>query len=406
MKRSSCNSGIFILLLFLVTFPSFIAISNTPNTYNNIGKQVDVTNDLGAKSIPVFSQDDWLTGWQYRKRHTIFGSENASSNYQVKIIVNYGEGVDYSNVVNCYERCLPNFVDVRFTFEDGITLLDYWKESFINADVSIFWVEISADLSVDRSIYIYYGNPTALDASNGFATFPLFDDFNRPNSARVGMGWIEDEGGDYDEAWGDADLDISSNTLRIEQEDRQYAHIERAGPPLNEYILQGSFKVSPNCGDDWAPRIHLYWGTFSWVGCGLSNGPKFQYHENVATVHSEYEIAGAVYNKWYSFQVRLGLSSISYYYSEDGIEWKLIANRPRPAGWSGPPSYIMIGKDTRGVAVIISTLLWIIVWEMTSLENEQCNTQITYSSEDLLHQSQYIAYGVPENQWGFMQVRF
>jgi hypothetical protein len=61
-------------------------------------------------------------------------------------------------------------------------LLDYWIEDKVDGDYAIFWVEITDDLSSnDVTIYIYYGNSTAVTTSNGLDTFLFFDDFVNSN---------------------------------------------------------------------------------------------------------------------------------------------------------------------------------------------------------------------------------
>jgi hypothetical protein len=121
---------------------------------------------------------DWLTGWQYRKGHTIDGALGAGTNYQVRITVQYEAGVDANSDVFCHNFCQNDFEDIRFTDDDGSTLLDYWLEEYTPYDNAIFWVEVSDNLDTAQSIYIYFGNPRAGSETNGEATFPFFDDFN------------------------------------------------------------------------------------------------------------------------------------------------------------------------------------------------------------------------------------
>ncbi|MDH4214869.1 MAG: DUF2341 domain-containing protein, partial [Candidatus Thorarchaeota archaeon] len=344
MRSRYSTRGTFVIIVVLLIGSSFSSISypqQVSKSATNLPDGTEITNNMEQLAS---LQDDWLDGWEFRKKHTIIGSQNATEDYQVQIVVNYGTGTDHSNYVYCYKECLTTFQDIRFTLDDGLTLLPFYKSAYVEGDYAVFWVSISESLSSDTDVYVYYGNVEALDISSGFTTFPIFDDFDRPDSSTVGEGWIEHEGGDFREAYGDADLDIFDNTLKIVQEDRQYAHIEKRAPSLNEYVVQASFKVSPNCGDDWAPRIHLYWGTFSWIGFGISNGPKLQLHQNLNAVHSEYEESGVAYNTWYSLQLRLDSNSISAYSSSDNKNWFLFRTQTRPEAWSGPPSYIMIGK--------------------------------------------------------------
>ena len=122
---------------------------------------------------------NWLSPWNYRKSHTINSASGAGTNYQVKIIAHYGKGTDYNDNsksppeghVYLYEHSRSDFGDIRFTKEDGLTLLDYWMEEKVDSDYAIFWVEISENLSLGNAkIYIYYGNNEATSISNAMTT--------------------------------------------------------------------------------------------------------------------------------------------------------------------------------------------------------------------------------------------
>ena len=76
-------------------------------------------------------------------------------------------------------HCKTDFGDIRFTDNDGRTLLDYWMESKTDGDNAIFWVKVADDLSqFNRTIYVYYGKSDATTTSNPDNTFLFFDDFN------------------------------------------------------------------------------------------------------------------------------------------------------------------------------------------------------------------------------------
>ena len=141
--------------------------------------------------IPLVEADpDWLTGWQYRKSHTITGStEGARTDYQVGIKVYYGSGADGTEIVDgivfgkiyTESKCKTDFGDINFTATDKTTLLDFFIESQVDSDHAIIWVKVDAiPISPDTDIiYMYYGNAGASTTSNGDNTFPwLFDDFD------------------------------------------------------------------------------------------------------------------------------------------------------------------------------------------------------------------------------------
>jgi hypothetical protein len=69
-------------------------------------------------------------------------------------------------------KAKPDFGDIRFTKEDGITLLDYWMEEKVDGYYAVFWVRVADDLSTNpATIYIYYGKSDAATTSNAYATF-------------------------------------------------------------------------------------------------------------------------------------------------------------------------------------------------------------------------------------------
>jgi hypothetical protein len=123
--------------------------------------------------------ENWLTGWTYRKSHVIQATSGAGTNYQIRITVHYGSGTDSGEHVYLNNNSRTDFGDIRFTDDDGSTLLDYWMESKTDSDNAIFWVEIADNLTAsDVTIYIYYGKTDATTTSNGTATFIFFDDFD------------------------------------------------------------------------------------------------------------------------------------------------------------------------------------------------------------------------------------
>jgi hypothetical protein len=120
---------------------------------------------------------DFLSGWSYRKSHELTGASGAGTNYQVKITVHYGAGSDSGDDVYLNSKSRTDFIDINFTDNTGTTELDFWRESKVDSDNAVFWIEIKDDLGTNQTIYIYYGKNDASDASSGDDTFAFFDDF-------------------------------------------------------------------------------------------------------------------------------------------------------------------------------------------------------------------------------------
>lgn len=109
--------------------------------------------------------------WQYRKSHVINNATGAGTNYQVRITVYYGSGTDSGENVYLNGKCQTDFDDIRFTDDDGVTLLNYWIEFKVDSDYARVWVKIADDLNTSSAtIFIYYGNPSATSASNAANT--------------------------------------------------------------------------------------------------------------------------------------------------------------------------------------------------------------------------------------------
>ncbi len=138
------------------------------------------------------NDDGWLDGWQYRKTHTINATAGADVDYTIVLKIYYANGTDGEETVNgmqygkmyCGYLVQKDFGDVRFTGDDGVTLLSYWRDEFSVGNYATFWVKISGNLTeADQTIYVYYGNAGASSTSNGASTFLWFDDASFDNRA-------------------------------------------------------------------------------------------------------------------------------------------------------------------------------------------------------------------------------
>jgi len=110
----------------------------------------------------------WLCPWENRNPIAITETSGSNlTNYQVRLDVAFATGMN------------ADFSDLRFTSNDGTTLLDYWIEMSIPSTNAIVWVEIpSLVANSEIGIYMYYCNPVAISASNGSNTFVFFDHFD------------------------------------------------------------------------------------------------------------------------------------------------------------------------------------------------------------------------------------
>ncbi len=88
-------------------------------------------------------------------------SAGAQTNYQMKLTVYNSSGTDTPGVVYLGGKSRSDFGDLRFTKSDGVTLLDYWIESYTSGVSATVWVEVDSIPASPNTatIYLYYGNP-------------------------------------------------------------------------------------------------------------------------------------------------------------------------------------------------------------------------------------------------------
>lgn len=135
----------------------------------------------------------WLINWNKRKSKIVNGTTaGAQANYQMRLNIYKGSGIDTPINVYIGNNVKNDFGDLRFTDSDGVTLLDYWIESFTLGISAVVWIKIPfiPAYPSNATIYIYYDNPVATSMSNGKNTFIFFDDFETRNLA----GWTITEG--------------------------------------------------------------------------------------------------------------------------------------------------------------------------------------------------------------------
>ncbi|MFX0069181.1 MAG: DUF2341 domain-containing protein, partial [Candidatus Hodarchaeota archaeon] len=232
---------------------------------------------------------NWLAGWNYRKGHTINAAPGAGTNYQVMIIVHYSFGVDSEADVYCGNRCKADFGDIRFTDDDGITLLDYWMEEKVYCDRAIFWVEIADNLSSDSAlIYMYYGNSEANTTTSGENTFIFFDDF----SSGLNAGKWYSEGNVsvlWNECWiGGSDIYSKITTLSVYGTGCAARAKSAAIADLSWLVALGEGEG----GDDWLVirRWQAYAGTRFYHGV-QDGGDSYRSSQALTDVDNNYHIS-------------------------------------------------------------------------------------------------------------------
>lgn len=147
-------------------------------TYYNNGENVITVGSGGQWDVAEIGHLDLIKVEDAFK--IFYAGRDASSIFRIGLATTptLTEVGNEEDAVYLNAHCRSDFGDLRFTDDDGVTLLDYWMETKVDGEYAVFWVKVADDLSINpATIYIYYGNPSATTSSNGESTFLLFDDF-------------------------------------------------------------------------------------------------------------------------------------------------------------------------------------------------------------------------------------
>ncbi len=113
-------------------------------------------------------------GWKERRLLVIDNTSNANdlSDYQIEVEIDYQAEMQ------------SDFSDVRFTAQDGQTVLSYYRQAYTEEESATFWVKIpSVPKYSEVVIYQYYNNPSATYIGNGEEVFEWYDDFETNRSS-------------------------------------------------------------------------------------------------------------------------------------------------------------------------------------------------------------------------------
>jgi len=178
----------------------------------------------------------WDSDWNYRKQLTISAGTGAGTDYQIKL--NIGESSGSSGADFHLEGHIQSdFDDLRFVDDDDATELSYWIEEITGTSpnqTAAVWVKVQDDLDSDVNIFVYYGNDSAISASNGGNTFMFFDDFDDGDAT----GWTEHNG-----TWSVVDLGgnyryyQSANTAT-------YLRTSNGESTWTDYILETKIRIA------------------------------------------------------------------------------------------------------------------------------------------------------------------
>jgi hypothetical protein len=179
MGSGVASRSILVALLVVLLLPILVLSFAAPNaiTYRAGWPLYSYVARTGGGTINV-----WLA-WNYRIPIKINNTQNSNTltDYQVKVVL------DTASLISA-GKMKPDGSDIRFTDEDGQTQLSYWIESGINTTKTVIWVKVPSIPALStKTIYMYYGNPSATSQSDPRATMFIYEDFTTsPSGTLVG----------------------------------------------------------------------------------------------------------------------------------------------------------------------------------------------------------------------------
>jgi alpha-tubulin suppressor-like RCC1 family protein/uncharacterized protein (UPF0333 family) len=176
--------AISIILASLYLLGFFEQKTATTSTTSTLTTTSTITTPTTAISTTIASTVR-IADWKYRREIVINNTNNSNilSNYQVLVTL------DTASLIS-QKKLRSDCGDIRFTDSDGLTFLSYWIESGCNSASTKIWVKVpSIPAGSTKTIYIYYGNPSATSQSDGYSTFLAFDlKWDGPIAGRTSVG--------------------------------------------------------------------------------------------------------------------------------------------------------------------------------------------------------------------------
>jgi len=151
------------------------------------GETIGMSKNLLIQStgtLELQGNTNLLFGFKYRRAITVSNLGSALTNYTVLVTL------DTATLVSA-GKLKSDCSDLRFgDAETGaIYGYPYWIEpGTCNTASTGVWVKVTTIPAGSKTIYAFYGNPTAPSASNGDKVFLLFDDFDTANAAKFTYG--------------------------------------------------------------------------------------------------------------------------------------------------------------------------------------------------------------------------
>lgn len=305
---------------------------------------------------------EWLwynTSWASYKEINISERSGAQDwlNYSIYINVTWVAGMQ------------ADFDDLRFTSVDGNIIKPHYVESKVDSASAMVWVKTNLTKNNNNSIYMYYGNAAAINASNRSQAFVWDDDaltnrsteytYTGAGAATTKLQWNpttfygfrSGQTGTYDgiyyptavgnNSYGNVSVSVTEYDSGIFYSTGMFARAGSAAPWDNHYRIQkvnanldariistsqGAAGTSNN-GVYFNATITAYGSTINWTGCGLTCGSR-----QVTSTTFTNGIPGGVFN-----------------YAEGTTFWKYLRIREY-AGFGTEPTYVFGPEVNQSVA--------------------------------------------------------
>jgi len=255
----------------------------------------------------------WLEGWQYRKAINIVGSAGAGYDYPVYVYVRRDSGTDNPPTVYLAGKCRSDFGDIRFADANG-NVFPYCITSQTTDDAH-FWFKVTTlDLSVNRTVYLYYGNPNATYVGSLESVF-IFAEPCAESSVNWER-WICEEGSS-------SAVSVNPNNyIQIATKSGVYARIRNKNAfSLPSQWIWESFSATP-----YVPLLNRNITYYYYISSGVTSHSTCNLHWGSFTYYS------SVFITTISPLVRLGIGSTvdadisksgNYHYTSKFLVYKL-----------------------------------------------------------------------------------
>ena len=263
-------------------------------------------------TIQYSAAQSWYnTSWQYRIPITITNPGAELPTCQVNVNL---------DGLFTWGHAQADGGDVFFTATDGTTPLDFWIESWTPSTSASIWVELAPLPAGETEIYMYYGNLSALSASNGSNTFLFFDDFE--------TGTIDAAKWTTNGTITRAVIDEAGNdVLRVMTVSAAHFNFVRTavGLSFSDFVLEMKVKMQNDVNNSCTPEIGFRFTNNQnnyitmlrgegLVGGGGPNGDLFirRYYNNVQT-NFTYPAYNYTANYYYDYKIAANGTTISAY---------------------------------------------------------------------------------------------